>query len=214
MAPIVSLVSVDLVLSVLAFVLAYKFRHDADLFVWKRSLPPRARGRRVPALPQPAAVRPGRQRLRAAPVRAFQAQGGVLVLRRFHKGHKSLDDVVSGAGIDRVPLPPGLCLPRRPDNHLDFSYSRLVFVYDWILSAILFWLTLCMVRVIQIFYRTREQNLIPTIVVGCGEMAEVCITEMFEKPRLGYKLVGVVTARVNEDASHIQKCGVRKLGPF
>jgi exopolysaccharide biosynthesis polyprenyl glycosylphosphotransferase len=37
---------------------------------------------------------------------------------------------------------------------------------------------------------------------------------MFEKPRLGYKLVGVVTARLNEDASHIRKLGVRKLGHF
>ena len=35
-APIVTLVTLDLVLSVVAFVLAYKFRHDADLFVWKR----------------------------------------------------------------------------------------------------------------------------------------------------------------------------------
>ena len=35
-----------------------------------------------------------------------------------------------------------------------------------------------------------------------------------EKSRLGYRLMGVVTARVNEDATQVQKHGVRMLGGF
>ncbi|HST21394.1 MAG TPA: sugar transferase, partial [Blastocatellia bacterium] len=68
--------------------------------------------------------------------------------------------------------------------------------------------------VIQILARSSESNLIPTIVVGCGEMAQVCISEISEKPRLGYKLVGAVTARSNEDASKVRGSGVRMLGVF
>jgi FlaA1/EpsC-like NDP-sugar epimerase len=96
----------------------------------------------------------------------------------------------------------------------DFSYSRLVFVYDLVLSIGLFWASRIIVRLLQIFSRNNERNLIRTIVVGCGEMADVCIAEMSEKPRLGYKLVGVVTARKNEDASSLEKLGIRKLGSF
>jgi exopolysaccharide biosynthesis polyprenyl glycosylphosphotransferase len=96
----------------------------------------------------------------------------------------------------------------------DFSYSRLVFVYDLIFSIALFWGSRLLVRLVQIFWRNHERNLIRTVVVGCGEMADVCIAEMSQKPRLGYKLVGVVTARKNEDAASLEKLGVRKLGSF
>ncbi|MEW6211371.1 MAG: sugar transferase, partial [Acidobacteriota bacterium] len=96
----------------------------------------------------------------------------------------------------------------------DFSYSRMMFVYDWMLSVGAFWITRAAVRLIQVAYRSDERNLIPTVVVGCGEMAEVCIAEISSKPRLGYKLVGVVTAQENEDVAPLKKYGVRELGHF
>jgi exopolysaccharide biosynthesis polyprenyl glycosylphosphotransferase len=68
--------------------------------------------------------------------------------------------------------------------------------------------------VIQILYRGAERNLIPTVVVGCGEMAAVCISEISEKPRLGYKLVGAVAARDDEDRSRLSELSVRVLGTF
>src|SRR5262249_39631420 len=70
------------------------------------------------------------------------------------------------------------------------------------------------VRVIQIIYRSVERNLIPTIVVGCGEMAQVCIAEMSAKPRLGYRLVGAVVAHQDDDVAAIKSYGVRLLGSF
>jgi exopolysaccharide biosynthesis polyprenyl glycosylphosphotransferase len=45
-------------------------------------------------------------------------------------------------------------------------------------------------------------------------MAQVCVSEMSEKTRLGYKLTGVVTAGVNEDDTSVQGYGVRILGTF
>ena len=215
LAPIVSLVTVDLTLSVLAFVLSYKFRHDADLFVWKRRFifPVRVADEFLPYLSLLFFV----PVVKGLALRRF----GLFKLRGEFSFSEDFIRVIKASTLSFLVLVLTAFLFRQGFAYrdgqlinLDFSYSRLVFVYDWILSAILFWLTLCIVRVIQIFYRTKERNLIPTIVVGAGEMSEVCITEMSEKPRLGYKLVGVVTARLNEDASQIRKLGVRKLGHF
>src|SRR5262249_46574592 len=61
---------------------------------------------------------------------------------------------------------------------LDFTYSRMVFIYDWLLSMAAFSAIRVVVRVSQILARSSESNLIPTIVVGSGEMAEVCISEI------------------------------------
>lgn len=96
----------------------------------------------------------------------------------------------------------------------DFSYSRLVFVYDWLFWTVAVIATRFGVRLTQIFYRYNHRNLIRTVVVGCGEMAQVCVSEMSEKPRLGYDLVGVVSSRPNEDTSAVHQIGARLLGQF
>ena len=94
----------------------------------------------------------------------------------------------------------------------DFSYSRLVFVYDWLFTLFLFSVTRGSLRLAQMLGRYNGRNLIPAVVVGCGEMAQVCIAEMSEKPRLGYKLIGVVTTGSHDDLSGV---GVtRLLGEF
>jgi len=79
----------------------------------------------------------------------------------------------------------------------DFSYSRLVFIIDWAIALLSFIALRLIVRSVQIAYRQRAHNLIPTLIVGSGELAQVCIGEIAEKPRLGYSLVGIVTASGN-----------------
>jgi len=69
-------------------------------------------------------------------------------------------------------------------------------------------------RTAQVFIRSTGRNLIPTIVVGCGDMAHVCVAEISEKTRLGYKLVGVVTADPRDDMESMMRLGVRVLGDF
>ncbi|MGH9765625.1 MAG: nucleoside-diphosphate sugar epimerase/dehydratase, partial [Blastocatellia bacterium] len=97
---------------------------------------------------------------------------------------------------------------------VDFSYSRLIFVFDWILSMAMFALVRIGVRTAQVIYRARGRNLIPTVVVGCDEMALVCIQEISQKPRLGHKLEGVITASPEDDISAVKGRGVRLLGDF
>jgi exopolysaccharide biosynthesis polyprenyl glycosylphosphotransferase len=213
--PVTSLVLIDLALSALAFMISYKLHNDTPVFEWRRKSfwptgiwdtfePYFSIMLFVPFVKVYVLRRYGLYRLRGEFsfsndfIKVFNASTLaflilVLIAFLFRQGFAFRDG--------RLIL-------------LNFTYSRMVFVYDWLISMGLFWVTRLVVRVIQIIYRSGEGNLIPTIVVGCGEMAQVCISEISEKPRLGYKLVGAVTARVNEDASSVRDYGVRMLGVF
>jgi exopolysaccharide biosynthesis polyprenyl glycosylphosphotransferase len=94
----------------------------------------------------------------------------------------------------------------------DFSYSRLVFVYDWFFAMGSYVVMRLMVRAAQTIYRHHSGNLIPALVVGCGQNAEVCISEISQKPRLGYRVIGVLSANGESPESHIE--GVPLLGRF
>jgi exopolysaccharide biosynthesis polyprenyl glycosylphosphotransferase len=217
LAPVVVLVLIDFSLSTLAFVLAYKIHHDTPIFEWRprrTSLPVGIWDSFEPYLSLLLFVpfvkvftlrRYGFYRLRGE----FSFSGDFLgILKATFIAFLIL---VLIAFLFRQ----GILYRDGQIRFLaDFSYSRMMFVYDWGFSIAGFWLTRVVVRLIQIAYRSSERNLIPTLVVGCGEMAEVCIAEISSKPRLGYKLVGVVTARASEDASSLRRYGVRKLGNF
>jgi exopolysaccharide biosynthesis polyprenyl glycosylphosphotransferase len=73
-----------------------------------------------------------------------------------------------------------------------FSYARAVFVVDFLLALVAFGRVRLLVRRAQTFARRREINLIPTLVVGRGPEAALCIKEMRERPALGYRVIGVV----------------------
>ena len=73
-----------------------------------------------------------------------------------------------------------------------FSYARGVFVLDFFLALAAFGLVRLIVRTAQTFARRRQINLIPTLVVGRGAEAALCIKEMRERPALGYRVIGVV----------------------
>lgn len=213
--PVTFLLLIDLGLSALAFMLSYKLHNDTPIFEWRRKLfwpagiwdafePYFSIMLFVPFVKIYALRRYGLYRLRGE----FSFSNDFIKV--FNASTLAFLILVLIAFLFRQ----GFTFR---DGHLillDFTYSRLVFVYDWLISMGMFWVTRLVVRIIQILYRSSEGNLIPTIVVGCGEMAQVCISEISEKPRLGYKLVGAVTARVNEDASPVRAYGVRMLGIF
>ena len=64
---------------------------------------------------------------------------------------------------------------------------------------------------VQTFVRQRHINLIPTLVVGRGQEAALCIKEMRERPALGYRVIGVVESN-NEGASTDSYEGVPVVG--
>ena len=73
-----------------------------------------------------------------------------------------------------------------------FSYARSVFVFDFLLALGMFLAIRFVMRAVQTFVRQRHINLIPTLVVGRGQEAALCIKEMRERPALGYRVIGVI----------------------
>ncbi len=73
-----------------------------------------------------------------------------------------------------------------------FSYSRGTFLLDFLLV----FASISVVRMIfrsgQIMVRRRGINLIPTLIVGRGAEAALCIREMRTRPELGYRVIGIV----------------------
>src|ERR1051326_1140998 len=78
-----------------------------------------------------------------------------------------------------------------------FSYSRGIFVLDFLLAFAGIALVRIMLRAGQIVVRRRGVNLIPTLIVGRGPEAALCIREMRARPELGYRVIGIIE---NDDA--------------
>ena len=73
-----------------------------------------------------------------------------------------------------------------------FSYARGVFVLDFLLALAAYTALRLTTRVAQSAVRRREVNLIPTLVVGRGPEAALCVREMRARRELGYRVIGVV----------------------
>jgi exopolysaccharide biosynthesis polyprenyl glycosylphosphotransferase len=76
-----------------------------------------------------------------------------------------------------------------------FSYARSVFVADFLFVLVSVGVLRFIMRGVQMFVRSRQLNLIPTLVVGRGPEASLFIREMRERPALGYRVIGVVDTR-------------------
>jgi exopolysaccharide biosynthesis polyprenyl glycosylphosphotransferase len=79
-----------------------------------------------------------------------------------------------------------------------FSYARGVFVTDFFLVLVTLIAIRLVMRAAQSFARSRQINLIPTLVVGRGPEASLFIREMRERPALGYRVIGVVDTHAGE----------------
>jgi exopolysaccharide biosynthesis polyprenyl glycosylphosphotransferase len=73
-----------------------------------------------------------------------------------------------------------------------FSYARGVFVLDFFLALAAYTALRLATRAVQSAVRRREVNLIPTLVVGRGAEAAMCVREMRARRELGYRVIGVV----------------------
>jgi exopolysaccharide biosynthesis polyprenyl glycosylphosphotransferase len=74
-----------------------------------------------------------------------------------------------------------------------FSYSRLVFIFYYLLGLIVFTSYRAALRSLQTFYRRRHINVIPILIVGSNGVAEMCVNEIADDPKLGRRVVGFVT---------------------
>ncbi|MCW5961965.1 MAG: sugar transferase [Pyrinomonadaceae bacterium] len=74
----------------------------------------------------------------------------------------------------------------------EFSYSRGVFVLDFLIALVIFSAFHIAIRYIQTLFRNREINLIPTLIVGVTAEAEQTFDVLRSRRDLGYLVVGVV----------------------
>lgn len=79
-----------------------------------------------------------------------------------------------------------------------FSYARGVFLVDFVFVLLSVGLIRLFIRSVQTFARSRQINLIPTLVVGRGHEASLFIREMRERPALGYRVIGVIDTQTVE----------------
>src|SRR5437588_138336 len=73
-----------------------------------------------------------------------------------------------------------------------FSYSRGIFALDFLLALPSIGALRMLLRSTQVLARRRGINLIPTLIVGRGPEASLCIREMRARPELGYRVIGIV----------------------
>jgi len=93
-----------------------------------------------------------------------------------------------------------------------FSYARGVFVTDFVFVLIIAGLVRFVMRSVQTFVRSRQINLIPTLVVGRGPEASLFIREMRERPALGYRVIGVVETVASAPAASLSYEDVPIIG--
>jgi exopolysaccharide biosynthesis polyprenyl glycosylphosphotransferase len=74
-----------------------------------------------------------------------------------------------------------------------FSYSRVIFIVYYLLSFGVFICERAIIRSLQTFYRRRHLNVIPILIVGSNGVAEMCVNEIADNPKLGRSVVGFVT---------------------
>lgn len=83
----------------------------------------------------------------------------------------------------------------------DFSYSRVVFLFDYGLAIVLYSVLHLGFRYFQTIARRKKLNLIPTLIVGSGAEAEQTINELAARPDLGYRVVGIVKNDLSSEKS-------------
>jgi len=93
-----------------------------------------------------------------------------------------------------------------------FSYARGVFVVDFFIVLIIVGVVRFVMRSVQTFVRSRQINLIPTLVVGRGPEASLFIREMRERPALGYRVIGVVETTPSTPAAGLSYEDVPIIG--
>ncbi|HMJ09170.1 MAG TPA: sugar transferase [Pyrinomonadaceae bacterium] len=75
----------------------------------------------------------------------------------------------------------------------EFSYSRSVFVFDFVFALVIFVSFHLTLRAVQTQFRSRDINLIPTLIVGTNIEAVQTMQELRLRRDLGYRVIGVVS---------------------
>lgn len=98
----------------------------------------------------------------------------------------------------------------------EFSYSRGIFVFDFLIALAIFTAFHLALRYLQVQVRKRDINLIPTLIVGTNVEASQTIESLIERRDLGYRVIGtVISGQLSVVSGDFEKqSGVPVVGEF
>src|SRR5712671_2674435 len=178
------LAATDIVLATTSFALAFYLRHHDAIFqqtprgvlIWSREFAPYA-------LLLPLVI----------PIRLLLLR--YYDLYRLRGGFSFVEDmarVFRATAIGSLLIVAATFMYRGGVAYRAFSYSRAVFLFDFLLALASIGAVRMLLRGIQVLVRRRGVNLIPTLIVGRGPEALLCIQEMRARPELGYRVIGII----------------------
>ncbi|MDX6402577.1 MAG: hypothetical protein QOH70_32 [Blastocatellia bacterium] len=178
------LATTDIVLTIFSFTLAFYLRHHDSIFhrnprgvlTWSREFAPYA-------LLLPLVI----------PIRLLLLRYYDLYrLRGEFSFVEDMARVFRATAIGSLLIVAATFMYRGGVAYRAFSYSRAVFLVDFLLALASIGAVRMLLRGGQVLVRRRGVNLIPTLIVGRGPEAVLCIREMRARPELGYRVIGVV----------------------
>ncbi len=86
----------------------------------------------------------------------------------------------------------------------EFSYSRVVVVYFWVLSTLFMVISHWLVRKLLSLVRGRGWNLQKVLIVGAGELGQTVAEKLSLHPEIGFQVVGFLTGHAEKIGSNFQ----------
>ncbi|MDA1110543.1 MAG: undecaprenyl-phosphate glucose phosphotransferase [Nitrospinae bacterium] len=86
----------------------------------------------------------------------------------------------------------------------EFSYSRVVVVYFWVLATLFMVISHWLVRKILSLVRGRGWNLQKVLIVGAGELGQTVAEKLNLHPEIGFQVVGYLTGHAGKIGSSFQ----------
>lgn len=198
------LVCIDIVLATLSFTMAFYLRHHEAIFhrtalgnlTWSRQFAPYA-------LLLPLVI----------PIRLLLLRYYDLYrLRGEFSFVEDMARVFKAIAIGSLLIVAATFMYRGGVAYRAFSYSRAIFLFDFLLVLASMGAVRMLLREGQILVRRRGVNLIPTLIVGRGPEAALCIHEMRARPELGYRVIGIVDNGPIDSAAPSSFEGVPVIG--
>ncbi|HDT15042.1 MAG TPA: undecaprenyl-phosphate glucose phosphotransferase, partial [Firmicutes bacterium] len=127
-------------------------------------------------------------------------------LYRLQSGHNRLDEAFAVLACSAVSA---VILASLTFAVRDFSYSRIVWVYTWIISSVVLVLWRYIYRSVYRYLSKKELIIQRLLIAGNTEVSRLLIERNARHPEMGYKIIGMADNRLKKGA---KSSGVKNLG--
>ncbi len=125
--------------------------------------------------------------------------------RRYHGYFDEVVDAVKQATMGSLAIVVFTFFWRDGMRNHDFSYSRLVFVIDWAVAALLLSLVACGGKHVLGQLRRKGHDSLNVVVMGSTGTSASLVSAMDQHPETGYHVVGVVDDCTSDDCDAVEE---------